>query len=60
MNSREQLMATKPKRENFPNEEAFDEAHHYWMSHAGRILSVTAQRFKASQNSTKSDSKSER
>ncbi len=39
-NRREQLEATKPKREDFPNQTEFEEAHGFWMSRTGRFLSM--------------------
>jgi len=38
---RKQLEDSKPKRENFPDQEQFEEALGYWMSHQGRILALT-------------------
>lgn len=39
--TREELEATKPKREQFQTEEEFDEAYNYWMGRVGRILGMT-------------------
>ena len=39
--TREHLEATKPKREQFKTEEAFEEALGRWFQHQGRILAAT-------------------
>jgi hypothetical protein len=38
---RKQLEDSKPRRERFPDQEQFEEALGYWMSHQGRILAMT-------------------
>ena len=38
---RKQIEDGKPRRENYPDQEQFEEAFGYWMSHQGRILSMT-------------------
>ena len=37
-----QLEDSKPRRERFPDQEQFEEALGYWMSHQGRILAMTS------------------
>lgn len=32
------ILKTAPQRENFPTDEAFDEARSYWRTHQGRQL----------------------
>ena len=39
---RKQLEDSKPRRERFPDQEQFEEALGYWMSHQGRILAMTS------------------
>lgn len=36
-------MPEKPKREDFSNDESFEESYGYWMSHYGRILALRQQ-----------------
>lgn len=43
---RQALLDTKPKRENFPDDESFEEALGYYMSHQGRILAMTVPQVK--------------
>ena len=38
-----QGMPKKPMREDFSNEEAFEECYGYWMGHYGRILALRQQ-----------------
>lgn len=38
-----QGMPNKPMREDFSNDEAFEEYYGYWMSHYGRILALRQQ-----------------
>ena len=44
MNSfnRQRLLASKPKPEGFSTQTEYEEALGYWMTHQGRILSLTA------------------
>ncbi len=39
--TRQALIDSKPKLENFSSEEEFLEATDYWISHVGRILALT-------------------
>ena len=41
VDDRKQLEDSKPRRERFPDQEPFEEALGYWMSHQGRILAMT-------------------
>jgi hypothetical protein len=33
-------MPEKPKREDFSDDESFEESYGYWMSHYGRVLAL--------------------
>ena len=33
-------MPEKPKREDFSDDESFEESYGYWMSHSGRVLAL--------------------
>ena len=39
--NRQRLMASKPKPEAFSTQAEYEEALGYWMTHQGRILSLT-------------------
>ncbi len=50
---KQQLLDSKPKQADYPNQEEFEEASGWWMAHQGRILALATKQPVNNQTSNK-------